>query len=1112
MLNFILGKKGSGKTTTAHRIAGEKVKQGKKVTLIVPKQFTFQSDKGILELLGPKDACEVEVLSFSRLACLVLNEYGGITKPKAGDGAKSILMCLTLTALSEKLKVFSRHKNEIALTSKLLESLDEMKKEGVTPGDLENIAKETADSLLKEKLNETALIIRTFDTFVSEKYFDDGSLLSFVADTLKGKDFFKGQTVILDGFSAFTKPERDIILNACLNAENVYVTLCCDEIMNTDLLSPFALCRDTGRKLLLLAGNNGIETGETVICKRDNKLYAPELFHLENEIYKPTAKAFDKSCDNVTVITAPSILHECDTVARTIKRLIREGKYRCRDITVIYRSGEKYEKHMKNALKRYEVPLFEDKRQNIENQPLVSFVSSLLLICSGGFNSDYIFRLLKTGLFSLSFDEISAVENYCFMWDIKGKMWQSVWTENPDGLGESFTDERKEALESLNKLRERIISPLSLLREQIKDKSGSEAVRLLYNFLRENGIDRNLKNYAISLEESGLIELALEQEQVWDILMESFDELGTVLGESVVSVSRLQELFTVLIKTKSLGKLPDGFDEVMLSTADRATTVNSPVAFVMGLNSGVFPASASFKGIFSAREKDSLNKGGITLGDSLQTALKRERYLLYNALSCCKNELYLSYSTSGSGGEKLTKSEGIDLVEAILPSHKKLTTQDDIDLIESEQSAFEYLSAHYGEKKSLVLSLNEYFKDKEEYTGRLEAIERAVNKRDFAFKDSSNAVALFGEDMYFSASKLEDYGRCPFLFFCRYGLKAKKRTQAKLNAAQSGTVIHYVLEQILKKYRGEELLNLTDEKLQIEIFALLKAYMDESMGSDETKTERFNYLYYRTAKILDFLVLRLKLEFAESDFSPCAFEFKIGKGSDVEPMVTKLNKGTAQLTGYIDRVDVFENEKGRYIRIVDYKSGEKKFRLCDVLGGMNMQMLLYLISIRRQGKGFYENIIPAGVLYFPARLSPFEGQRGDSSEARLSKRLSTGKMSGMLVSDGDVISHMEKGLKGVFIPAKLDEKKGVLKGDFITLEQLDRLSEKMDDIIREMGNSLHEGLVPARPVCGGSYTDVCSYCDYGDICLSENPEKRYIITKTHDESIRELMGGEKSGT
>ncbi len=1111
MLKFVLGEKGSGKTTAVHKILGQAVSDGKKTMLIVPKQFTFQSDKGVLELLGARLACEVEVLSFSRLASLVLQRYGGITEPLLKDGPRSVVMSLAIEALSEQLSVFSRHKNEIALTEKMLDTLDEMKKDGVSFAHLERLALKTTDKLLSEKLRETALILRAYDALTYERYFDDADLLAFVADKLKGTDFFSGKVVALDGFSSFTNPECDIIRSMMKSADDVYVSLCCDDIFSTDILSPFALCRSTARNLAALASREGVLVGDSVRCIRSEEDFAAPLFHLAHELYKPGFTPFEGNCDCVTVKSSPNVLYECDYVAREIKRLIRTEKCRCRDITVIYRDEDIYERPLRNALFRYDVPLFEDKRQSIEFQPLVFFVSTLLLISAQGFSSDLIFRLLKTGLTGISEEDIALIENYCFMWDINGNKWLSLFTENPDGLGESFTDESKQILSHINVIRNAVIEPLSFFRQNLKDKSSKEACALIYNFLRDNGIDENLKGYAVSLEEGGLVELALEQEQVWDLLMEALDELACAADEKVISPMRLYELFTLLMREKTLGKLPDGFDEVILCSAGRATTKNSPVVFVMGLGSGVFPASVKDSGIFTLREKDSFRKDGVTLGEDVKQMTQRERFLLYNALCACTRELHLSYAVTGSGGEKISESEGIRLVRDILPSVSVIGDESDLDLVESEQSAFELMARRFNENSPFVLSLKEYFGGKAEYKSRLEALERAVYSKDFAFNDSKNAMALFGEDMAFSASKLEDYGKCPFLFFCRYGLKAKPRLKAKLDAAQSGTVIHYILENILKNHKGKTLTLLSDEELQNEIAALLRHYMSENMGDDESKSERFSYLYYRTQKILDFIMLRLKAEFLDSDFEPCAFEFKIAKGCEVEPMVYKLKSGTAQLYGYIDRVDFFDGENGRYVRIVDYKSGEKKFRLNDVLSGMNMQMLLYLVSIWRNGKGFYESIIPSGVLYFPARLSPFEGERGDDGEKKLKNRLATAKMSGMLISDGDVISHMEKSLKGMFIPASFDEKKGVLKGDFITVKQLEKLSERMDEIICDMGNSLHEGKVPARPVCGGSYTDVCSWCDYGDICMKEDPGKRYIINKKHDECIRELMGGEDGG-
>ncbi len=1111
MLNFIIGVKGSGKTAKAHKILGEAVKRGEKTMLIVPKQFTFQSDKRILELLGPRLACEVEVLSFSRLATVVLQTYGGITKPVAKQGARNILMSLAIESLTDKLAVFAKHKNEIALVTKMLDTLDEIKKEGISLDEFEKSVADTDDNLLKEKVRETVLILRAYKAIVSQNYFDDADLLSFVADTLKGKDFFTDKIVAIDGFSYFTKPELDIITTALSCAKEVYITLSSDDINKTDELSPFAFCNETARKLRLVAGNNAVAVGEIITCKRNKENFAQELFLLEKEIYKPLPVIHDGGVESLTLTSAANILKECDFVARKIKKLIRGGKYRCRDIAVCYRNGDAYEKQLRHALKKYDVPLFEDKRQKIENQPLVSFVATLIELCAGPFSTDSIFRLCKTGLTELSTEEISEIENYCFMWDITGKKWIEPFSENPDGLGEKMTPERIETLSRINSARERIITPIAELKESFEGKNGKDTIRIVYEFLRKNSIDERLREYAVSLEQSGLIELALEQEQVWDILMECFDEIACTLGDNAVSPARFLEIFNLVVASKSLGKLPDGFDEVLLCSAERMLTNNLPVVFVMGLNAGVFPANVGEHGIFTGREKDKFRALGIELGEDISRSVLKERFFLYNALCSSTKELHLTYSNTGSGGEKLIKSEGIEELQRIFPMLRTdfENNETELNLAESEQAAFELLAKKWGENTPFVESLRKYFSDKEKYAERTESIARAVDNGDFAFKNKENAVELFGKNMSFSASKLEDYGKCPFLFFCRYGLKAKPRIKARLDASQSGTVIHHVLEMLLQKYKGREFLELSDEKLRMEIGIILKEYMNESMGSDESKTERFNYLYYRTGKILEFIMLRLKAEFEQSDFEPCDFELRIGKGGEVAPMVYELENGSASLYGFIDRVDSLDLDGKRYIRIVDYKSGEKKFKLGDVLAGMNMQMLLYLVSIWRCGTGFYENITPSGVLYFPARISPLAAEREDDSETRLTNRLKTAQMSGMLVDDGDVISHMEKDLQGMFIPAKFDSRKQILKGDFITLKQLGVLAEKMDEIICDMGNNIHNGFVPATPVCGSAYTDVCSWCDYGDICMKENPRYRYIIKKSHDECIRELMGGEE---
>lgn len=1112
MLNFIIGVKNSGKTKKAHEVLGESAAKGEGAMIIVPKQFTFDTDKGLLSLLGPKTACEIEVLSFSRLCHVAVSTYGGIKKDIAGQGMREIFMSNTLEALRDRLTVFAKQKNEIALVTKLLSAVDEMKNSGVTADMLEESAQKTADRMLRSKLTETALIYRTYEAEVSQSHFDDGDMLEKVYEILAPTSFFEGKTVVIDGFKSFTHPEYKLIELMLRKAKDVYITLCCEDIGSTSDLSAFAYINKTARKLRLLAGNSGVGTGKIITCLRNSADFSEEMLHLERNLYKTDIEVYDKPTDKVSIIEADTVESECNAVSRCIKALIREEKYRCRDIAVVYRSDEKYEKGIRASLKKYGLPLFEDKRQPIKNQPLICYVRNLLLIMSEGFNSDYIFRLIKTGLCSFEQEEISELENYAFTWDISGKKWISDFTGNPEGFSDIFGEKERARLESINETRRKTVEPLCALRESFSDVSGKKAAELIYRHLRENAVDEALKGYALGLQEKGLSELAVEQEQVWDILMQVLDEMASALSDRLVSAKRFAELFELVIAGKSLGKLPDGYDEVFVCSADRILTKSAKAVFAVGMNSGVFPLEQKSEGLFSDFEKKKLLEAQLEIGEDIKEMTLSERFICYSALSGASRLLCLSYSTSSGASGKLTESECVQAVRELFPQCKKINvlSQSLPELIESEESAFELMAKLWQNGGDGFESLRAYFSENENYKDRLAAVSRAVSEEDFAFTDKSISKKLFGEKMYFSASQLEVYSKCPFMYFCRYGVKAKTRPKARLDAAMGGNVVHYVLEMILKTHRGKDFLGLSAEEIDSEIRYYLGEYMRLNMGDGEDMGLRFNYLYGRMYKILRHLFDRLVAEFCDSDFEPCDFELSIGRDEPVRPFKVPLREGSVELIGKIDRVDKMDLDGKRYIRIVDYKTGIKEFNLSDVFYGINMQMLLYLVSIWRGGTEFYESITPSGILYFPARLSACNVERDDSEETRIKKRMLTGKMSGMLVLDGDSASAMDKSRTSIFIPVKFDSKTGAVKGNFITLKQLEKLGKMMDSIIEDMGNSLHEGIVPARPVFGPGHGETCTWCDYRDVCLKDKPTVRYAEKMSHDECIRKLMGGEDS--
>lgn len=1110
MLRLITGPKGSGKTNKAHEFLGACVKNGGSSMLIVPKQFTFESDKGILHLLGPRLACEVEVLSFTRLSHIALERYGGITKPLLKGGSRLVFMFFAIEAVKDSLQTFSRHSSEISLVTKMLSEIDRLKLEGITPEQLEQATDNLNDRLLCRKMREIALIYRSFEAIVSQSHFDDADLLKKVYDILSPTDFFKDKTIVIDGFSSFSFYEMKLIELMLSSAKEVYVTLCTDEPYNDSMLSVFSCVNKTVRKLRLLAGNMGIDSDVIRLSVNKNEHKAKDIMHLCKNIYVPAAESYGEKSNNIFTVKAPVPGQECDFVARKIKELIRKEEYRCRDIAVVYRSGDEYEQLIREGLKKYGVPLFEDKRQPVINQPLVCFVRSLLSIVGDGFSTDNILRYLKTGLTSLSVQEISDIENYVFMWDIDGKKWLSEWKNNPDGFGCEMNDARREKLAYINEIRKRITEPVSELKQQLVQSSGKEAIKAIYNFIRDNSADKRLMEYAVMLEEKGLNDLAVEQEQVWDILIEALDELAGAIGELNVKIPRLGELFDLVIADKSLGKLPDGFDEVYICTADRILTKKAKVVFVLGMNEGVFPLNCTEEGLIFFKEKAKLLKQGIDLCESPKELTAAERFLVYSCFAASQEKLFICYSTTASSGEKLTKSEAVTMSERILGTVEEYDTlcQDVEQLVESEKAAFELMASRWYMADGKSLALKKYFSDKPEYKGRIDSIERALDGKDFAFEDKNKARELFGKNLYLSASQLEVYGNCPFMYFCRYGIFAKKRQSAKLDPAQSGTVVHYVLENILGNYKGKQFLDLSDEQLNEQIRHYLNEYIDKNMGGSEDKAERFNYLYFRMQKILSSVLERLVAEFSEGDFEPCDFELRIDEKGDVKPAVISLKDGSVQLHGVIDRVDKMDLEGTRYIRVVDYKTGVKEFLLSDVLSGLNMQMLLYLMSIWKNGSGFYKDIVPSGVLYFPARISPYAVSRQQSQEEKRDKRFTAGKMSGMLIGDEEIISHMEKDMAGRFIPAKVDSRSKKLKGNFISVSQLEKLGEKMEKIIADMGNSLHDGLIPARPAFGPGHSETCTYCDYKDICLKEQPKYRYIPKMNHEESIRALMGGE----
>lgn len=1117
MLHLITGDKGSGKTQYTYDVLADVVSAKKEGMLIIPKHFTFDSDKGILHKLGPQKASEVQVLSFSRLADTVLKIYAGIHKPLLPQGAKSVYMALAIKNVKHELNVFKNQKNEIALVDMMLEIVDELKSDAVDIDELKQVANDISDTSLKEKLEGIVLVYEAYDALVQNSFFDTNKLMSKILDILLDKDFFDGQTIVIDGFYTFSKQELNLIALMMKKAENVYINLCSENIFDTNPLSPFNVSNETAKKLRHIANLDGIQVKAKHLDANLHQTQA-ELLKITKNLYNINAIKDETEISACSISSATSISLECDIVASKIRKNAAENKYRYRDMMVVFADVDTYDENIKQAFKKYEIPIFDDKRQPILNQPLITALSNLLAICANGFNTDYIFRYLKTGVTKFSSEEIFDLENYVFMWDIDGKAWTLDFKENSRGFGSSISEDSIKELDTINQTRQNLVAPIMQLRQDLEGKTGKQIAKLLYLYLVDNEFDESLKDYAVQLMNSNKKELAKEQEQVWDILMEILDELAISLSDCVVSAKLFADLFHLVVASKSLGNLPDGFDQVMVCDTNRAVIKKAKCVFLLGVNDGVLPKVSSNEGFLKDAEKAKINtfieQKGFELSQKIQHQAHEQRFLVHSVFASASEQLHLSYSISGLKGEKLNKSNIITKVQELFPKVKMsyFSENDMIEFVSSEKSAFEAYSKLYGSNSAQFQALKAYFQSKPNYKGKLESIDRAFSASAYKFSEPKISKSLFGKNMSLSASRIEDYNKCQFMYFCKFGIGAKPRRKAKFDPMQSGTVVHWVLEKMLQHYKQKTFLEKPAEDLTSKIRLYLDEYVTLYMGGLANKDARFNYLYMRMQKTLEDIFLRLKIEFESSEFEPWKYELEISSKGEVKPFKVMLDDGYVQLGGIVDRVDKMDKDGKRYIRVVDYKTGSKEFELCEVLHGLNMQMLLYLMAIQKSDQPEYKASVPSGILYFPARSEVYAAKRNEKDENKLDVRLkSTCKMNGMILDDENVIDGMDTSGEYKLIPISVNAKTKKIKGNFINLRQLGILSQKMDEIIKQMGNGLHSGDIDAMPIKIGSGDKICTFCEYASVCLKEKGDTAKQIPKvSHEKTLQMLEPKEES--
>ncbi|MDD4850308.1 MAG: PD-(D/E)XK nuclease family protein [Gemmiger sp.] len=1122
MLTLILGPSGSGKSRMLLAELRRRAEAGLHSLILVPEQFTSSTEGALYSTLGDSLSAYVESYSFTTLAETLLRLYGGAAVPTMTDAGRAVLVRRAVANLQGRVQYYGRQCQSTAFCEKAAQTIEELKSAGIRPETLESYAR--APGADTAKLGELSLIYGAYEALLQNTAMDPGDRVEQAARTLQ-PGFFAGRAVYIDEFDTFNASKK-AILGAILQVADVTVSLCCDGAEDADgAFGVFSGARRVAATLKALAGRAGVPYAQTVLAADRRHADTPLLAELADLLADPTytpEAVVDPANPAILQYPADSRQEEAKAVAATIRELAEKGMP-YRRMAVICRNAGAYLSAVRYEFRLADIPLFCDEPTTPENTAPARAVAGALELLRGGISTAGVLQLLKTGLVNLPEAEQCALENYAYTWTLYAADWREPFTRSPAGYTDRPTPEDAETLRLAEAARQFLVGNIQRFVGAARGADAATLTTRIYLFLQALGAETALTELAAALRREGDIPAAEEALREWNTVMALLDEMVRLLGEGAsLSPTEYGELFTLLLRTTDMGHIPQSLDSVIFTTAGRMRLPETDACFVLGLTEGEFPQTPGDTGLLSHADRDSLMSQGADLPDCFENRVVREQVCFYKALTAARKFLWLSWP-GGAAGLPVAAAlapvlEAFNVpVAALTPRQLAPTPAAALDLLGS-------LWQQNSPQRAAVYAALAQVAAQPGGQGGLPgfaAVHRAAEGLPLTAQDTAALESVLGRSLRISPTRFESYTQCPFGYFMEYVLRAKPRQKAELAPNISGTLTHWVLENALRR-TGDGFLALDAGKIAALVEELVAEYVAANLPGAGV---RMQYLLGRISKNLVGLLRFIQEDRRQSGFQPVAYELRIADTPDPDdptaPLVppVELDDGrghTIRVIGTIDRVDAMQAGGKTYLRVVDYKTGNKEFSLKEVYFGQDCQMLLYLFTLVRNGGGLYPGAAAAGVEYLLADPSPKTaprpeppkkdgaetgaeagentaeapddagGEAGDAAGAGAEAAPPAYPLQGLLLDEESIYRAMDRAGTGRYLPLNFGKNGKPTPASaakvLATEKKLGNISRHIDGLLTQMAQNLYSGNIAAEPLCPSGNTR-CQWCDYRAACL-----------------------------
>ena len=1134
-MQFIFGGSGAGKTRFLYdRLIRESVEHPEeKYILLVPEQFTMQTQREIISIHPRQGTMNIDIVSFQRLAYRIFEELAIESPAVLDDMGKSMVLRKIAAEEKDRLGIFKRHLNHAGFIGQMKSMVSEMAQYGISWEHLEDMEEKVRSPLLREKLKDLSIIYRGFREYIAEKFITAEEILDVLCRVLPESARMRESKIVLDGFTGFTPVQYRVLEQMMVCCRKVTVALTIERearpyqeggIQNLFYMSKHTVCR-----LVSIADRNGVARSEDIYMEgRPYPRFSQDgdrsaLDFLEENIYRYGRKTYEGAPAQIRIFKALDPGREAAALTHRIQQVVRQEGYRYRDIAVVTGSLETYGKELGRRFEAAGIPYFIDDKRNVMSHPLVELIRSAIEAVRQDLSYESVFRYLKSGLiFTDREEERDRLENYVLALGIRGfKRWDVQWDQVYRG-GSGLN------LEELNGFRREIVEGLRPLREVLKDREKTVADRsaAIVGYLAGYEIEKKIQDFADRFEAAGDYRLADEYRQVYGFVMEMMDRVVALLGDEKVSLKEYGEILDAGFEEIRVGLIPATIDRIVVGDLTRTRLNHIKILFFTGVNDGIVPARKDGGGILSDMERESLKELHMEMAPTAREEGFLQRFYLYLMMAKPSDRLVISFAGMDGEGKGLRPSSLIHELQTLFP--KLAVEEGDWDRME--------ISSREEGKETLIQCLRDLETEGQDGRflelyrlfhispeGRRQA-EELAEAAFLAYTDrgigKAAAREIYGKILSGSVTRMEQYEACAYAHFLAYGLELLPRQEYELKPVDMGNLFHEAIDLCFKQAArdGKRIQEMSDEERRKLAKSSVDEVADQYGGAILKSSARNRYLTERAERVTERTLWALSEQLKKGDFEPVGFEVSFSAIDNLKAMRISLSEEEElQLRGRIDRLDLCEDETHVYVKIIDYKSGSTSFDLAALYYGLQLQLVVYMDAAleMEERKHPDKDLRSGGVFYYHIK-DPVAETAGEPDKEEIDREiLRQLKMNGLVNSEQEVISHLDREIEKASDIIPVAVKDGLIqeaRSSVASRERFQALRGFVRNKLKAAGQRITGGDISVRPYKQGNRS-ACDYCPYHSVCGFDKKISGYgyrkLDNRKPEDIWQEIEGGDR---